>query len=352
MGNNSKAGGTFNNSGNTAIGAGAQAGTTAGGQTNATAVGRQAKANAANATALGQGSNASASSSMALGFNSSATAANSVAIGSGSVANQANTVSVGSAGNERRITNVAAAVNDTDATNLAQVNSLIHDMGAVWIGIGSSAVDTGAAVGDFAQATQEGAAAYGYHAEATGFQSTSIGAHSQASGRNSTAIGTGAVATLDNQVAVGSASSTYTMAGLTSGQSKARQSGPIEIVTSDGGGNLATANSKQLGLATQSQVSGLSSRIDALGQRDNQLTEGIATVASLAQPIFLPGQRFSMSAAWGGYESANAVGFSAAGVVAQNLLRPGSGALVLFGGVGVGAEEGEMAGRAGVSFGW
>jgi hypothetical protein len=59
------------------------------------------------------------------------------------------------------LTNVADAVNDTDATNLAQVNSLIHDMGAVWIGIGSSAVDTGAAVGDFAQATQEGAAELG-----------------------------------------------------------------------------------------------------------------------------------------------------------------------------------------------
>jgi hypothetical protein len=225
-------------------------------------------------------------------------------------------------------------------------------MGAVWIGIGSSAVDTGAAVGDFAQATQEGAAAYGYHAEATGFQSTSIGAHSQASGRNSSAIGTGAVATRDNQVAVGSAASTYTLAGVTSSQSKQRQSGPVEIVTSDGGGNLATANSKQLGLASQSQVSGLSSRVDALGQRDNQLTEGIAVVASLAQPILPSGKQFAMRAGWGAYDGANALGFSAAGVVASNLLRPGAGVVILDGGLGVGADEGEVAGRAGLNFAW
>jgi hypothetical protein len=49
---------------------------------------------------------------------------------------------------------------------------------------------------------------------------------------------------------------------------------------------------------------------------------------------------------------ANAVGFSAAGVLADNLLRPGSGTLALYGGIGVGTSEGEAAGRAGMSFGW
>jgi hypothetical protein len=47
-----------------------------------------------------------------------------VALGAGSIADQANTVSVGSVGHERRITNVAAAVNGTDAVNLAQATSL------------------------------------------------------------------------------------------------------------------------------------------------------------------------------------------------------------------------------------
>ena len=59
-----------------------------------------------------------------------------------------------------------------------------------------------------------------------------------------------------------------------------------------------------------------------------------------------------MRAGWGGYDDANAVGLSAAGVLAQNLLRPGSGSLVLDGGVGFGTQEGEVTGRAGLSLGW
>src|SRR5437870_7442136 len=52
-----------------------------------------------------------------------ALAANSVAIGSGSVATLANTVSFGTPGNERRLTNVAAGVNPTDAVNVSQLSS-------------------------------------------------------------------------------------------------------------------------------------------------------------------------------------------------------------------------------------
>jgi autotransporter adhesin len=107
----SKAGGANNNAGTIAIGSTAQAGTGAAGQTNATAVGMNAKANAA--------------SSLALGYNANASLAKSVAIGSGSVTTAANTVSVGSAGHERRIMNVAAATKPTDAVNLAQVQTMI-----------------------------------------------------------------------------------------------------------------------------------------------------------------------------------------------------------------------------------
>jgi len=82
------------------------------------------------------------------------------------------------------------------------------------------------------------------------------------------------------------------------------------------------------------------------------LTEGLAAVVALAQPILRSGQHFGMTAGWGGYDGANALGFSAAGVLADNLLGPGSGTLALYGGIGVGTDEGEAAGRAGVSFGW
>jgi autotransporter adhesin len=66
----------------------------------------------------------------AIGANSSASAPNAVALGNGSVANQANTVSVGSSGSERRITNVAAGVNPTDAVNMSQLSGFASGFNA------------------------------------------------------------------------------------------------------------------------------------------------------------------------------------------------------------------------------
>ncbi|HEX6603991.1 MAG TPA: hypothetical protein VF027_03815, partial [Sphingomicrobium sp.] len=45
------------------------------------------------------------------------------ALGAGSLADQANTVSIGAAGSERRLVNLAAGVNATDAVNLAQMQA-------------------------------------------------------------------------------------------------------------------------------------------------------------------------------------------------------------------------------------
>lgn len=61
--------------------------------------------------------------SVAIGSGSIAAADNSVALGTGSVAEEENTISVGSSTNQRRITNVAAGVNATDAVNLSQLKS-------------------------------------------------------------------------------------------------------------------------------------------------------------------------------------------------------------------------------------
>jgi trimeric autotransporter adhesin len=123
-------------------------------------------------------------------------------------------------------------------------------------------------------------------------------------------------------------------------------------VTSNAAGDLAAHTVADLGLATAGQVSGLQSQINILGRRDRELTEGIAAAVSLAQPILRSGQHFGMTAGWGGFDSANAVGFSAAGVLSDNILGPGRGTLAVYGGVGVGTSEGELAGRAGMSFGW
>ena len=75
------------------------------------------------ANSTGADANAQGADSVAMGSGSIAAADNSVALGTGSVANEANTVSVGSSTNQRRITNVAAGINDTDAVNVSQLKS-------------------------------------------------------------------------------------------------------------------------------------------------------------------------------------------------------------------------------------
>jgi hypothetical protein len=81
-------------------------------------------ATSTNDTVLGAHASATKTNDTVIGEGASATANNAVALGVGSIADQINTVSVGSVGNERRITNVAAAVNGTDAVNLTQATSL------------------------------------------------------------------------------------------------------------------------------------------------------------------------------------------------------------------------------------
>ncbi|MCB7133416.1 YadA-like family protein [Salmonella enterica subsp. enterica serovar Hillegersberg] len=71
----------------------------------------------------GPDANAQGADSVAMGAGSIAAADNSVALGTGSVANEENTISVGSSTNQRRITNVAAGKNATDAVNVAQLKA-------------------------------------------------------------------------------------------------------------------------------------------------------------------------------------------------------------------------------------
>ncbi|EAP2610098.1 autotransporter adhesin SadA [Salmonella enterica] len=71
----------------------------------------------------GADANAQGADSVAIGSGSIAAAENSVALGTNSVADEANTVSVGSSTQQRRITNVAAGVNNTDTVNVAQLKA-------------------------------------------------------------------------------------------------------------------------------------------------------------------------------------------------------------------------------------
>jgi trimeric autotransporter adhesin len=79
--------------------------------------------------------------------------------------------------------------------------------------------------------------------------------------------------------------------------------------------------------------------------------EGTALALAISQPVFLPGQNFAMRAGWGGFESENAVGFSAAGVVMRDPFGHGS-TVALDGGVGFGTNYNTVGGKVGVTIGF
>ncbi|AIP37019.1 coiled stalk of trimeric autotransporter adhesin family protein [Paraburkholderia xenovorans LB400] len=70
-------------------------------------------------------SSAAGADAVAIGGAANASAVNSVALGANSVANRANAVSVGALNAERQIINVAAGTQNTDAVNVAQMNTAI-----------------------------------------------------------------------------------------------------------------------------------------------------------------------------------------------------------------------------------
>ncbi len=78
------------------------------------ATGNEAVAVGPQAVAIGAGS-------VAVGSGAKVEADNSVALGAGSVASKANTVAVGMAGKERTISHVAAGTEETDAVNVSQL---------------------------------------------------------------------------------------------------------------------------------------------------------------------------------------------------------------------------------------
>jgi autotransporter adhesin len=316
------------------------------GQDSNTACGSTAQTSSAGATALGFNAQATGNTSTALGISATATAAGG-ATALGGAANASGLASTALGG--------AAQATDTDAT----------------------------AVGVSAQATNTGSTALGRSANASAQGAVALGANSVADEINTVSVGEAGVLTRRiTNVAMGArGNDAVTVKQLKKSLKKSFRKGKAKIVkgtiqtssqaktnsqakttasttqtkTKSSGGSRGSGSG---GPATVSQTSfdqfasKTETQIDRLAQRDNKLAEGIAVVAALAQPVLLPGQHFAMRAGWGGYDSANAVAFSAAGVVADNLLRSGHGTLSLDGGVGYGTDEGEVVGRAGATFGW
>jgi YadA-like membrane anchor domain/Head domain of trimeric autotransporter adhesin len=201
-------------------------------------------------------------------------------------------------------------------------------------------------------ATSRAARTPGNNVSVGGANAVAMGSGASANFDNSVAIGNGATTTRANQQVFGTASNTYTMGGITSAASRAAQSGPVQVVTSDASGNLATSTLAGLGLASvgdingiNSQLAGINSRLDNLTSMSNKATTGVAMAFAMAGvPTLMPDERFAITMNWGNFQSANGVALNAAVRVDQHVQFNA--------GVGYGANQNIVGARAGLRFGW
>ena len=147
----------------------------------------------------------------------------------------------------------------------------------------------------------------------------------------STAVGADAFTTTSNQVVLGTAAETYTLPGISSALSEARQVGQLGLVTSDAGGNLSYDPDLY----------------DQIGQNEDDIQrnkEGIALALALQAPYVPPSQTFAVTGAYGNFEGASALAFGGAFRLNPNIQFDA--------GLGVSLDNTEVGGRVGVTFGW
>jgi autotransporter adhesin len=142
------------------------------------------------------------------------------------------------------------------------------------------------------------------------------------------------------------------MGGITSADSKAAQSGALQVVTSDGSGNLATNTLAGLGLASNadltainSQIAGINGRLNDLSVRSERAYNGIAMAFAMAAvPTVMPGEKLAMTMNYGTFEGSSGVALNAAYRLTDRLQ--------VNAGVGYGVNESIAGGRVGLRIAW
>jgi hypothetical protein len=243
-----------------------------------------------------------------------------VAVGADNIANGQGTVALG---NQNFASGFAAIAQGQGSNALADgsialgLTAYAFNTNAISIGTISAATGINStAVGAGASATGNNATAYGANSSASAVNSTAIGAGANAAHTNSTAVGQGATTTKDNQMVLGTAGQTVTAPGMNSNLSRARQSGPLGVVTSDNAGNLASDNG-----ALFKEVTGIKA--------------GAAVAMALSDPVLSGSESAGLKMSVSTFDGANALGLSAAGVIARNMFNA-KNQLTISGAVGVG----------------
>lgn len=312
----------------TAIGYNAIAGTDLDGvdPDQATAVGASASAQALNATAIGQGATADFDNATAVGQGATATDDDASAFGQNSAASGIGATALGvdtiSSGLASTAVGAGAWALDDGATALG-VASLASGEDSTAVGAGATAdtlnsvaIGAGASAGNAVPLVDE-------------VNATAVGAGATAAFTGSSAIGAGATAQYAGQMAFGTAANTYRMEGITSGASRAAQSGPLEIVTTDAAGHMASDGGVVF---------------DKLSEHGG----GIAIAMAMANPDLTGNEKFGLAGNVGFYEGNTALAFTAMGVVGRNMMGYGD-RWALAGGVGFTVNEDDLGDRSGGS---
>jgi hypothetical protein len=203
------------------------------------------------------------------------------------------------------------------------------------------------AVGNGANASGDNMSntAVGNGAIATGANSAAFGAGAQATAANSAAFGNGAVATRANQQAFGTAANTYTMAGVASAASRTAQGAPTHFVMSNSSGDLAAFTPAELGLATAGDLNAINARLNDIGGMTDKALTGVAMAFAMAGvPNLMPHEKFAIAVNYGTFQGRHGVAFNSALKLHDNVQFTA--------GVGYGANERLVGGRAGLRFGW
>lgn len=220
-------------------------------------------------------------------------------------------------------------------------NTIVGSMN-VATGVNSNVTgDSNVALGDTVNVTGNRAVAVGNNATVNADDATSIGTNAQANAAGSAAYGEGAVANQTQQQVFGTQANTYTTPGITSGLSRARQSGQLEVATSDANGNLATDGGMIFETLSENQA-------------------GIAIAMGLEMPSLNAEESFGMALNWGIFEESQALCFSAMGVAARDVFVDGD-RIALTGGFGISLQEesfgghstsSSSGGRVGIQLSW
>ncbi len=285
---------------------------------NVEATGDAAIAIGSDANDSGIGTRASGLHAIAIGTDADADADHAVAIGDYADAGSTGAVAIGG---DADGDGQGALASGTAAIALGD-NSRALGTGSIAIGEDSSGSNGGVSVGANSRATASDAAAFGNGAIVT---------HTQ-----SVAIGSGATSTRANQIVLGTSSETYTMPGLSSAASAAAQSGPIEVVTTDAEGNLAT-DGGVLFASLAGAVPDLQDDIDT--NRD-----GVALAMAMQVPYVPPSKTFALSSGLGFFEGATAFSVSTGWRINPSTQ--------LDAGLGYGFNTDALGGRVGVTVSW